>query len=196
MSGTLPSTPGFKRVTLRSKQPSAATTAESGRRISRLFGGHLWEFSVTYPPMLRSEFDPVMAFMMLQQGVFESFQVVLPNYATPKGAMTGNIFASPLVLAGSTSAVVYCGAGTTLLAGDIFKFNGHNKVYMVTSDFTSTATGDTLNFMPPLVEDVANLEGLTYSNVPFTVALKNPVQELNTTNPSIFGYEFDVIEAL
>ena len=82
-------------------------------------------------------------------------------------------------------------------AGDYCKFANHDKVYTVCSDATADANGNvTLTIEPALVTSPANDSSITYTAVPFTVALTGRVQEFETNTTGLFEYELDLEEVL
>lgn len=199
MSGTFPSTPGFRSTTLRSHTGILVARAVSGRVQVRDTGRHTWSFSVAFTRLTREKFAPVWAFVRAQRGQYGSFTIVLPDLATPRGVATG----SPLVNGGSQSGATLNISGCTpsitawMKAGDIFKLAGHSKVYQLTADANSNGSGlTTLTFEPPLFATPATGEALTVINVPFTAMLASDVQEYDTDTPLRFTYEIDMEERL
>ena len=59
-----------------------------------------------------------------------------------------------------------------LKAGDLIKFANDNKIYMVTADADSNASGEaTVSIEPPLQDAVVDNEAVTVNKPSFTVAL-------------------------
>jgi hypothetical protein len=81
-------------------------------------------------------------------------------------------------------------------AGDYIKFGGHNKVYMVVSDVTSSSNAATVTIEPPLTTALSDNDTVVYNSVPFTVALKNDIQQIQLPNDAKFRYEMDLIEVI
>ena len=97
------------------------------------------------------------------------------------------------------------GAGSNALkAGDYLKFANHDKVYTVTADATSSnkTTNNidggiaTINIEPALITSPADQSLLTFTSVPFTVALTTRVQEFATGTTGLFEYEIDFEEVI
>jgi hypothetical protein len=198
MAGTYPTTPEFASVGFSSEQKTITTTTDSGKMFSVQVDGQRFKFSASYPPMNRSEFAPVYAFIMKQRSQKETFQISLPDLKNAKGDVAGLISTDGNHTAGDTTIDIQgITNGTTLKAGDMIKFNAHTKVYMVVED----ATGDvsdtaTITIEPPLREDVLSGDTILYDNVPFTVRLTNDVQEFSTNDLDLYRFEIDFIEAL
>jgi len=150
--------------------------------------------------MSRSEFAPILAFIMKQRSQMESFQYVPPTIDDPLGVATGIISVNGNVSAGVNSVEIDGMANSTngqLKAGDYFRFTGQTKVYMVIEDVNSNGSGQgTLNFEPPLRDNVSDNAVLIYSNVDFTVGLTGDIQEFNISTENYFQYEVDLIEVL
>jgi hypothetical protein len=184
-----PTTPVFQSLNLRSNDKTLVSQSVNGRTQSRKIASQFWEFSAAYPPMTRSEFMPVYAYLMAQRGQHQTFSIQLPVLDDSNGAATGTLKSTATHTAGSTNITVG-GAVGTLLAGDMVKF-GHDKTYMITA-----ATTTSIDIMPPLRIGIANGEVVNYQNVTMKVRLKNDVQEFGISNDGLFSYEVDFIEAL
>lgn len=192
MSGTYPSTPSFNSVGFTAKNYNLMSESLSGRTQVRNIGGQRFEFKATYPPITSTEFAPVMSFIMKQNGMLETFQIVLPEISVKSGDASGSVQTSATAAIGATSVAVD-GLTGTLKAGDVIKFNGHTKVYMITDDLTGSGT---LNFSPSLRASVGDNESVIFTNVPFTVRLNNDIQQYTLGLSSLVKYEVDFIEAL
>jgi hypothetical protein len=195
MAGTYPTTPEFASVGFASEQKTITSTSDSGKMFTVQVDGQRFKFSASYPPMSRSEFAPVIAFIMKQRSQKETFQISLPDLKNAKGDVSGVVETNGTANAGDTSVTVD-GMTGTLKAGDFVKFNGHSKVYMVVSDATASAGSATLTIEPPLRENLSDNEVITYDGVEFTVRLTNDVQEFNTGDLDLYRFEVDFIEAL
>ena len=195
MAGTYPTSPEFASVGFASEQKTITSTTDSGKMFSVQVDGQRFKFSASYPPMRRSEFAPVYAFIMKQRSQKETFQIALPDLKNAKGDVSGVVETNGTASAGDTSVTVD-GMTGTLNAGSFIKFNGHSKVYMVVADATASAGSATLTIEPPLRENLSDNEVVTYDGVEFTVRLTNDVQEFNTGDLDLYRFEVDFIEAL
>jgi hypothetical protein len=192
MSGTYPTTPVFNAVNFTSQYFNLSSETISGRIQVRNIGGQRFSFSANYPPMTRSEFQPVSAFIIKQRGMAETFTIVLPEISEASGTASGTLAANGTGSIGATSIAVD-GITGTLKAGDMIKFANHNKAYMITADLSGPGT---LEFEPALISAVALDEVITYDNVPFTVRLSNDVQEFGVATDLTYSYEVDFVEAI
>jgi len=85
----------------------------------------------------------------------------------------------------------------TLKAGDLVKFAGDTKIYMVVSDVTADGSNEaTLTIEPPLRSAISDNASVTYDGVEFTVRLTNDLQQFSTDDLDTFRFEVDFIEAL
>lgn len=192
MSGTYPSSPGFTAVGFTTKTYGLTSESISGRIQVRNIGSSKFEFSVNYPPMTASEFNPVLAFITAQEGMKETFQIVLPQISYKSGNASGSILVNGTGLSAGTGVIPVDGVSGTLKAGDLVKFASHSKVYMIKSD--RTGDGD-LEIMPSLQEAVSDNSSVTYDAVPFTVRLANKIQEFSVDVSGHRSFEVDFIEA-
>ncbi len=195
MSGTYPTTPEFKSIGFSSDQKTITSTTDSGKMFAVQVDGQRFKFSASYPPMNRSEFAPVLAFVMKQRSQKETFQIALPDLKDAKGNVSGTLTVSGSHSAGDTTIDI-TGITGTLKAGDFVKF-GHNKVYMVVDDATGDVSNNaTITIEPPLRTALSDSESVTYDGVQFTVRLTNDVQQFNTEDLDLYRFEVDFIEAL
>ena len=202
MSGALPNT-NFISVNLSSNQKTLFSETDSGKTFRRQVQGQKFSFTVQYPPMKRSEFAPIMAFIMKQRARKENFTITMPSYLNALGNESGVLLVDGVHAVADTTIAIngFAGDGAgRLKAGDFIKF-AHSKVYMVVEDATSSSNASTVTIEPPLREALANDSAVTYDGVPFTVHLASDVQEFATSENDgdgnlLFSYEFDVIESL
>jgi len=193
MSGSYPTTPVPRSAKISSQQNTIVSVTSSGRKQARQIDGQRFTITLQYPPMSRSEFSPIKAFIMKQRSQLESFTVIPPAtesdaQGTASGTPTGT------ASAGATSITLGGSGSGTLKAGDYIKFANHNKVYMVVTDQSDISTG-TLTIEPPLTTAVSGAN-ITFDDVPFTVSLTSDIQEYNIGTTNLYVYELDVVEVL
>ena len=135
MSGTYPTTPEFRSMNFSSEQKTITSTTDSGKMFSVQVDGQRFKFSASYPPMSRTDFAPVLAFIMKQRSQKETFQIALPDLKNAKGDVSGTVLVNGSHSAGDTTITVDAMTGT-LKAGDLVKF-AHSKVYMIVADVTA-----------------------------------------------------------
>lgn len=200
---TLPGSPKFQQVTINNNQPNLVTITSSGRRQVKSQAAQFWSFNAKYPPMKRSEWAPIAAFITKQKGATENFTMVLPEYSDTQGALTSQTISVGATEPVGETAIALTATGSLTLtdalkAGDFIKFSNHNKVYMVTDDVDFSSGTATMNIEPGLLVSVAatDPQTVTYNNVDFTVFLANDVQEWNTGLANIIEYEVEFREAI
>ena len=202
MSGALPNT-DFTAYNIKSNQKTLISETDSGKTFRRQVQGQRWSFTISYPPMTRSDFAPIMAIIIKQRSRKETFTITFPSYLNAQGNESGTLLVNGAHSVADTTIAIdgfaSDGAGR-LKAGDFIKF-AHSKVYMVVSDVTSSSNAATVTIEPPITTALSNDSSVTYDSIPFSVHLTNDVQEFNTNqsdkdgNP-LYKYEFDVIEAI
>jgi len=199
MSGTFPTSPAFNSLNVQSIQPTFISRTISGRRQARQIGGQFFRMTASFPPMTRAEFQPINAFIIKQRGQYESFSLILPVLSTGLGSPAG----TPLVKGASQTGrnVDTDGWNNDIVifkAGDYLKFANHDKVYTVVADVTAHASGGTtaVTIEPALITSPADNSAITYSSVPFTVALTSGIQEFATDTSGLFSFEIDLEEVL
>jgi hypothetical protein len=200
MSGTFPASPAPRDVAISSNQNTIVTTTASGRRQARQIDGQKFRLRLRFPVMSRSQFAPILAFIMKQRSQMESFQYTPPTIDDAQGSASTVISVAGAISAGVTTCSID-GMGNSLMgvlkAGDFFRFTGQAKVYMCVADVDSNGSGaGTLTFEPPLRSNVADNAVIIYDNVDFTVGLTGDIQEFTIGTENYFQYEIDLIEVL
>lgn len=200
MSGTYPSTPSFESVKFTSWQPTLVSVSHSLVRSARSRGGaQRWAIEGVYSPNLsRAELAPIFAFALAQRGQYEVFTFTPPSlWSTARGVATG----SPQVKGASQTGRTVITEGWTssitgiLLAGDLIKFSGHAKVYIVTADAASNGSGEaTINIEPALMASPADNEAVVVASVPFSVAFAADVHEFDIQAPDFHSFKVSLVE--
>ena len=200
MSGQFPTSPKPKDASIGSVQNTIVSVTTSGRVQTRQIDGQKFSITLDYPPMTRSNFAPIKAFIMKQRARLNTFTVIPPIVSDAQGVATGTISVDGAITSGATTCTIDGMATSTsdiLKAGDYFRFTGQDKVYMAVADLDSDGTGEgTLTFEPPLRSNVANDVALVYDNVDFTVRLTNDIQEYSIVTNDLYKYQIDLIENL
>lgn len=208
MAGTFP-TAGFTAAELKSNTNSRLTESISGKTQRIKSGAQYFSIKMKSPPLTRSEFNAIYSFIIQQDGQVESFTIVPPEISSTTGTMAGTMTVSsvssadPLmdVNAGSNAVGVVedSTAEGTLKKGDLIKFSNHDKVYMVTEDFTlsNDSSVQPLKFHPPLTTSVVGgSTTITYNNVPFKVFFMTDELSYEVQNDGLYRYEISVREEL
>jgi hypothetical protein len=153
------------------------TTSVSGRSQAGQMPGHFWTIEAQLKDFLYpAEWRKLLAFLQARRGQYDPFTYIPRSVKTPLGTPGGTPQVVGAVTAGAHSLSVdgWTINTTVLKAGDFFKFANHTKVYVTTADVVSDGTGlAAMAFEPGLVANVADNEGITHTNVPFTVASQN-----------------------
>ena len=199
MSGAFPTSPIAASVVISNNQTTLVSTSISGRRQSRQLQNQRWGLRVVFPPMTRSSFAPIIAFITKQRGRKESFTYTPPIIDDSLGTETGSVLVNGVHAVADTTIAMdgFAGDGAgRFKAGDYIKFASHDKVYMVVEDVTSSSNAATVTIEPPLTTALTDDSAVTYDSVPFTVALKNDVQAIQLGSDTFYRFEMDLIEVL
>lgn len=194
MSGAFPiSNAKFESLGIKSIQNTIISKSQSGKKLARQIDGQRFGFTARIITAKRSDvYGELMAFIIKQRSGKENFTIIPPEVEDARGTASGTPHGT--ASAGATS-ITLGGTGTgTLKAGDYIKFANHDKVYMVVADSSDISTG-TITIEPPL-RTAVSAQDITYDDVPFTVRLRNDVQEFSIGTTNLYQYELDVIESL
>ena len=88
MSGLFPKDVIFEQVGWQSNTPGFRSRAHSGKSYGRLFGGQYFSFTARFARMTKTNFRPIDAFIMKQNGVADTFSIVPPDTAIPGSDIT------------------------------------------------------------------------------------------------------------
>lgn len=189
-----PTSPDFTAINVRSENKNIVSETRSGKKQVRAIGGQKWLFSAEYNMLTRTQFAPVWAFCLAQEGMLQPFTIVAPVISQSSGDATGTLRVNNVSgYPAGTSSLLVDGISGTIKAGDFIKFNGHTKVYAVVSDITGAGT---LTIVPALMEAVVNDEVILYRDVPFTVRLANDIQEFDAQSYDRYNFEIDFEEVI
>ena len=201
--------PGFASVQFTSNQPVAISRTNSGRVTTRAIAGHNWKIAITYNPMTRDEFEPVYAFLQERRGRLKPFEIVLPQYNTPRNTVTSTIAVDGAITAGATNFMVDGVSSGSLRPGDMFNFtdsanSNHKKVYQVTRVLTSTdyLTGNQptdsshrVYYVTPSIEkSVSNNSTLDYTPT-FRVMQTSDTVEYSLGTNNLYQFSLNLEEA-
>ena len=200
MSGSFPTSPGFSALNFQNVRPTLVNQSLSGRRAVRQIGSQYFMFTVSMPSMNQDNAMDIFAFLQKQKGSFESFQIKIPlqNRGAEKSSTAVKVVGSHSAT-DSTIALDGFSASTSgvLKAGDLIKFAGHTKVYMVQSDIDSDGSGAaTVLIEPGIVTTLADNEVVTMNQPDITVYLTSEDIMYSVDRNSIFNISFDVREVI
>ena len=198
MSGSFPLTPSPSAIKIQSLAPTRVSVSHSLRRSTRTTGAQRWVVTADWEGLTRSQFAPIQAFVIAQRGQWDSFSMVLPGHKAPQGVASGTPLVSGASQSGRTLVTKGWSASVNgiLKAGDFIGIAGQTKVYIVTSDANSDASGNaTLNIEPALMTVPTDGAALTVRNVPFTLALASDTIEMGVQPPVLYNFSLSLVEA-
>tara|TARA_R110000824_G_scaffold66023_5_gene171619 strand:+ start:689 stop:1261 length:573 start_codon:yes stop_codon:yes gene_type:complete len=189
---SFPTSPVCNSISITSLNPTYTSVTHSLKRQVRTRGGQRWSIDATFPPLTRTAFAPVWAFAQKQKGQFGTFSFTPPIYSNTSGTATGTLLVNKIggYIAGTTTILVN-GLTGTLKAGDFIKFAGHDKVYTITADATTSLTIE-----PVLQLAVADNEVVTYNGVSFKVAFASDSQNMYVGVDGFVNYSMKLIEVV
>jgi len=211
--------PGFATIKVTSEQPISVSTTNSGRTITRSVAAHRWKIAITYNPMTRDDFEPIYNFLMEKRGRLKPFEVVLPQYSSPRTAIAaggGGILVHDDIPAGATSFLADNHSDTDstdgytggLRPGDMFNFAdssnvNHKKVYRVVRTMdranylgTIPLAGERRYYTVPSIEKlVTDDTPLVTTNPVFRVIQTGDTREYSLGTNNLYQFSLNLIEA-
>ena len=200
MAGTFPTTIAPRALNFSSNRPTNTSYTLSGKRSTKLFASQYFSFTITMPLMTQAQFQEYHAFLVKQKGSFETFDIDYPLDNQGAGKANTSVLTREAHSVGdSTIAVdgISASQDDALKAGDLIKFSGHNKVYMVTADVNANGLGQsTISIEPPLQATLADDESVDMNKPTFKVALMQDDILYSTDALGLFSLSFEVREIL
>lgn len=212
--------PGFASVKVTSEQPISTSTTNSGRTITRSVAAHRWKIAITYNPMTRDDFEPIYNFLLERRGRLKPFEVVLPQYNSPRTAIAvtsgTQILVHDEIPAGATSFLADNHSDTDsaggytggLRPGDMFNFTdssnvNHKKVYRVVRTMdranylgTIPLAGERRYYtVPPIEKLVSDDTPLVTTNPVFRVIQTGDTREYSLGTNNLYQFSLNLIEA-
>jgi hypothetical protein len=199
MSGTFPTDIKPRALQLQDNRPTLLNHASSGRRVVRAYGSQYFTLSVSLPPLNKDDAMDVFAFLQKQKNAFETFSYEYPTINRGVNRTQTDITVNGSHSVGD-STINLSGFDTStsdvLKAGDLIKFNGHSKVYMVQSDLNSDGSGNgTVLISPSLVETLSDTEAVDVDQPNFTVYLDGDVL-FSTDASGFYDISFNLREVI
>lgn len=189
---------GFTNINLQSNLPTLITKSISGREERAQVSSQYWSFSASFSNLSDAERRQLMGFIMSKRGSYSSFTIELPSsYNDSSGSYSGTVTTSTAT-AGALSFTGTVSSNNTLIfkAGDLIKFAGHDKVYMITGDVTSNGSGAITASVFPAIKTTSNAVVVTYTDVPMTVRFGSDQLGFSADTSEYGSFDIDFIEVI
>lgn len=175
MSGTFPSAMRPSAFRLGGNAPTMVSVTHSLTRQTRSRGAHRFMPWMRFGLMKLDEWSPIVAFLELQRGQFDKFELPVFGRETPRGSASGAVSVNAAHSKGAMS-VALKGLALSVTgifkARDLLRFAGHKKLYAITADANSDGSGHaTVALNCPLLSDLSNNEAVSFTNLTVAVAL-------------------------
>ena len=210
---------GFASVSMSSNVPVQVSRTLSGRGVHATSGAHHWEVNISYNPMKKTQFSPIISFLEAHNGRLNPFFVVLPQHSRPsnatfathaEGAVIRTVGAhvadsSTLLIDTPTTFPAYAAPMDCFTITDSTDVN-HLKFYRVTRVETNALYQDgttqpttsqmRLHIHPPLVRAVADNSVINWINPAMRVVQKADVLEYQLSTDNLFQFQLNLEEVL
>jgi len=212
--------PGFATIKVTANQPTSVSITNSGRVTARSIAGHRWRIAITYNPLTRDQFEPIYNFLLERRGRLKTFEVVLPQYNSPRTAITtvsGALTVDGAITAGATNFIVdnHSHASTgSLKPGDMFTItdssnSNHKKVYRVVrvlnrADYLTgnqppavdSSSHHRIYYTSPSIEKgITDNSTLVTTNPVFRVIQEQDTREYSLGTNNLYQFSLNLIEA-
>jgi len=186
----LPASIGIANITLSANNAVAISSSPFTfqQQIIR-HAGQRWTASVSIPPVRRDLAEPWIAFLLALNGPVGTFLLGDPNAKTPRGTATS---ATLTGTAGSSSPTITMIG--TLLAGDYIQL-GSGATATLHKVLVDRSGNGTVEIWPALRSTVTNAT-VTLTNTVGRFRLSSNQQSFSIDNASIYGINFDCVEAI
>lgn len=169
----------------------------------QLWPGQLWEIEANFPPMLTSEGEQWVSFLLALYGKYGTFLMGDYNRPTPQGPMSG----SPVV-SGSNAAGAYQlfirGAAVSVtnwaIAGDYLQITAPSRpqrLYKIVQNASSNSSGDvTVDIFPSLREGLTDGNPIITANCAGTFRLQQNAYSWKIDRNKMYAISFKAKEDL
>lgn len=161
-----------------SQQPTMISTSLSGKEQRAQVSSQKWALRMQLRNLSDADRRTLQAFVQEQNGSLTAFELQLPSdLADSSGGYTGSIAVDGAHSAGDTTISISTSASTGTYAvkkGDLIRFAGAVKTYMVTNNQTVDASGNAdITISPALQSDLTDTTAVTHTNVSVNVRIDN-----------------------
>jgi len=189
--------PGFKSVSLSSKQNIMTDRTNSGRVLQRYHSYHKWNISITYNPLTKDEFKEVEAFLLQRRSQLKPFFVQLPQYRGQSATAT-TTNPSNVSKAGATEVVLTNGHTANCAVGDLITFTdssntNHKKAYKITSK-SAAGSNNFIVITPPLAKEVAVSSTVNLVNPLIKVIQTGDTQQYSLDSKNLYQFSLKLEE--
>lgn len=189
----------------RSNQPILITQSLNGNEQRGLVEAQKFKLTATYSNLSEADTKRLIGFVQESQGALTAFAFPLPgNIGKSSGGYTSTI-SHGAGNEGDTSISITSSIGSAVVfkKGDVIRFGDttSKKLYMITEDFTTDASGNgTINFLPALRQDIDSTattgNPLDHVDVTANVRFVGDEQRYRT-DPNLYGsITIEMIEVL
>lgn len=192
--------PNFRSLNFKDNRPTLLNQTLSGKRQVRQIGSQYFSFTVQMPPLQQDKAQEIFAFLQKQKGSSGDFTIGAPLDNLGAGKAETDIQVVGSHVAGDASIDLdgfAASQANALKAGDLVRFSGHSKVYMVQNNIDSEADGSLqLMISPNLVTSLADNEAVVVNKPKFKVYLENNEIMYSTDASGFYSISFDVREVI
>ena len=192
--------PNFRSLNFKDNRPTLLNQTLSGRRQVRQIGSQYFSFTVQMPPLQQDKAQEIFAFLQKQKGSSGDFTIGAPLDNLGAGKAETDIQVVGSHVAGDASIDLdgfAASQANALKAGDLVRFSGHSKVYMVQNNIDSEADGSLqLMISPNLVTSLADNEAVVVNKPKFKVYLESNEIMYSTDASGFYNISFDVREVI
>lgn len=185
---SFPTSIPFNSIELNSQQPVQIVKSLSGREERNILSSQYWTVTGNFNNLTDTQRKTLMGFFAGQSGGLLSFNLQLPDpLGTSSAGYTGSITVNGTEAVGQTEITVTSSAVSTdiLKAGDLIRFAGHNKVYMVTADCTADGTGNAIIDIFPALQFEETSSVVSHIDLNMVVRFQENLSF--TMGPELFG---------
>lgn len=186
----LPTSIGIASIEIRAVNATATSQSPFTYKQQVLsHGGQRWEATVGLPSTLRDKMAPWKAFLTALKGQQGTFLLGDPDYSTPQGTVSSCTLTGSV---GSESPTVTMTG--TLLAGDYIQLGSGSsaRLHQVLQDRSGSGT---LEIWPAL-RDTYSGATVTFNSPKGVFRLRDSITSWSINNSSIYGINFEAIEAI
>jgi hypothetical protein len=162
-------------LTFYAEHPTLISTSMSGREQRAQLSSQKWRVDMRLNNLTDADRRTLLGFIAEQKGSLNAFDLELPSdLSDSSGVYSGSITCSGTATAGTTAIAIATSANglIVLKKGDLVRFTGGVKTYIVTANVTVNSSGfGTMNISPALQATFAGNTAITHKDVKLNVRL-------------------------
>lgn len=191
------------KISVNIEQPTLTSTTNSLSTQRRSLGAHRITLEYSYPPMAATDMQPYIAFFSAMQGQGKAFKLNAPKQLINDAVHIADSSTHTVTTSYSPGAREMVVGGfdadldVAIRGGNFIQFSNHDKIYVVSADGGSDASGNCrIRVEPGLLENITSSTTLnTFSeDIPIHAIFGSDTFDFDVNSALHYGFKIKFIE--